>query len=129
MVSRFFGRRSIRLPRRALLTSGILVVTVSIALAAAHNEPAQAASDTSTIEVADAGAPTGLRRLNEAQYVRSIEQVFGPGIKVPGRFEPSLRNAGLLAIGDGKVVVTPSGMEQYELRAREIAAQVLSADR
>lgn len=70
----------------------------------------------------------GFRRLNEGQYVRSIEQIFGPGIKVPGRFEPPLRE-GLMAIGDARVTVTPSGIEQYELRAREIAAQVLAPER
>lgn len=71
-------------------------------------------------------APPGFRRLNEAQYIRAIEQVFGPGLKVPGRFDPPLREQGLLAIGDAHVTVTPSGIEQYELRAREIAAQAMA---
>lgn len=70
----------------------------------------------------------GFRRLNEAQYRRSIEQIFGAGIKVPGRFDPPLREQGLLAIGDGRVSVSLSGVEQFELRGREIAAQVLSGD-
>jgi hypothetical protein len=61
--------------------------------------------------------------------VRSIEQIFGPGIDVPGRFDPPLREQGLLAIGDAKVTVTPSGIEQYELRAREIAAHFIASDR
>jgi Protein of unknown function (DUF1592)/Protein of unknown function (DUF1588)/Protein of unknown function (DUF1595)/Protein of unknown function (DUF1585)/Protein of unknown function (DUF1587) len=73
-----------------------------------------------------AAAPPGFRRLNEAQYVRSIEQIFGPGIKVPGRFDPPLRTEGLLAIGDTTVTVSASGIEQYELRAREIAAQAMA---
>jgi hypothetical protein len=34
-----------------------------------------------------------------------------------------------MAIGAGEVTVTPSSMEQYELRAREIAAQALSPER
>lgn len=69
---------------------------------------------------------SGLRRLNESQYIRSINQIFGDEIKVPGRFEPPLRDQGLLAIGDSAVTVTPSGFEQYEVRAREIAAQVIA---
>ena len=73
--------------------------------------------------------PATFRRLSEAQYMRSIEDIFGAGIKIPGRFDPPLREEGLLAIGDGKVVVSSSGFEQYELRAREIAAQVLAEDR
>ncbi|MEJ6010405.1 DUF1592 domain-containing protein [Novosphingobium aquae] len=70
-----------------------------------------------------------MRRLNEAQYSRSIEQVFGPGITIPGRFEPSLREKGLLAIGDAHVTVTGSGFEQNELRARQIAAQAFKEKR
>lgn len=75
------------------------------------------------------GNAFALRRLNQAQYERSIEQVFGAGIKVPGRFDPPLREQGLMAIGDSAVTVTSSGIEQYELRAREIAAQALAGDR
>jgi hypothetical protein len=75
------------------------------------------------------GGPTAFRRLNAEQYARSIEDIFGEGIKIPGRFEPPLRDEGLLAIGDAKVIVTPSGIEQYELKAREIASQVMSEDR
>ena len=77
-------------------------------------------------EPATAGGLPGFRRLNEAQYVRSIAQIFGEGITVPGRFDPPLREAGLMAIGDGKATLSASGIEQYELRAREIAAQVMS---
>jgi hypothetical protein len=74
------------------------------------------------------GGPTTFRRLSAEQYTRSIEDIFGAGIKIPGRFEPPLRDEGLLAIGDAKVIVTPSGIEQYELKAREIASQVMAED-
>jgi hypothetical protein len=80
-------------------------------------------------EPASSGGPATFRRLDEAQYTRTVEDTFGSGIKIPGRFEPPLREEGLLAIGNGKVVVSPSGFEQYELRAREISAQVLSESR
>lgn len=83
---------------------------------------------TPAAEASQLGA-VGLRRLNEGQYARSISQVFGPKIAIPGRFEPSLRANGLLAIGDGAVTVTGSGIEQYELRAREISAQVIKEKR
>ena len=73
--------------------------------------------------------PATFRRLSEAQYVRSIEDIFGAGINIPGRFDPPWRDEGLLAIGDGKVVVSSSGLEQYELRAQDIAGQVLAEDR
>lgn len=91
--------------------------------------PPEAARAASSAEPAAIGGLPGFRRLNEAQYIRSIAQIFGEGITVPGRFDPPLREAGLMAIGDGKVVVSASGIEQYELRGREIAAQALSAER
>jgi hypothetical protein len=90
---------------------------------------AHAAEIQGAAEPATTGGPAMFRRMTEAQYRRSIEDIFGPGIKVPGRFDPPLREAGLLAIGDGKVAVSPSGIEQYELRAREISAQVLAESR
>jgi len=91
------------------------------------NAPAQAPSASSEPETI--GGLPGFRRLNQAQYARSIEQIFGNGLKVPGRFDPPVRTHGLMAIGDGTVTVTPSGIEQYELRAREISAQVLAPER
>lgn len=95
----------------------------------ATTAPAEAPVHAASSEPPTIGGAPGLRRLNQAQYTRSIEQIFGAGIKVPGRFEPPLRQHGLMAVGDGVVTISPSGIEQYELRAREIAAQVLSPDR
>lgn len=91
------------------------------------NAPAETPSV--SVEPETIGGLPGFRRLNQAQYTRSIEQIFGTGIKVPGRFDPPLRTHGLMAIGDGTVTVSPSGIEQYELRATEISAQVLSPER
>jgi hypothetical protein len=71
----------------------------------------------------------GFRRLSEAEYVRSIGQIFGASVHVPGRFDPPRRVDGLLAIGEGSVTVSSSGIEQYELRAREIAKQAVAQDR
>jgi hypothetical protein len=76
--------------------------------------------------VGAAGAPAAVRRLNEQQYIQSIRDIFGPAATVPGRFEPSVRDGGLLAIGASKVAISSAGFEQDELRAREIAAQVLA---
>ena len=88
--------------------------------------PVEDVTAKSTAAPSVAAAPPGFRRLNEAQYIRSVEQIFGPAIKVPGRFDPPLREQGLLAIGDATVTVSASGIEQYELRAREIAAQAMA---
>jgi hypothetical protein len=71
------------------------------------------------------GAPTLSRRLTADQYRRAIADVFGPTVRVDGRFEPEVREAGLLAVGAGRVGVTAAGMEQYDAMARAIAAQVV----
>lgn len=75
------------------------------------------------------GGPATFRRLDEVQYTHSIEAIFGPEIKIPGRFDPPRREDGLLAVGDSRVVVSSSGFEQAEIRARDIAEQVLAEDR
>jgi Protein of unknown function (DUF1592)/Protein of unknown function (DUF1588)/Protein of unknown function (DUF1595)/Protein of unknown function (DUF1585)/Protein of unknown function (DUF1587) len=77
------------------------------------------------VEPVSLGGPPTFRRLTEDQYRRAIAQTFGEDIQVGGRFEPPVREEGLLAIGSSKVIVTPSGLEQYAIRAREISAQVL----
>ena len=71
----------------------------------------------------DAG--TIIRRLSEDQYIRVIEDTFGSGIKISGRFEPLPRQEGLLAVGAGRVGLTASGIEQYDSIARSIAAQAV----
>jgi hypothetical protein len=100
----------------ALIAMSILAVTSGRAARAGEQPPSS-------------GGPATFRRLNEIQYKQSIEDIFGADIKVPGRFEPPLRDEGLLAIGDSKVAISPSGVAQSELRAREIAAQVLGEER
>lgn len=105
----------------ALCAATTLVTgAVSFAAVDAANRQSAAAS-----EPTSSGGPATARRLDESQYKHTIAQIFGADIKVPGRFEPPVRESGLLAIGNSKVIVTPAGFEQYALRAREISAQVL----
>ncbi len=73
------------------------------------------------------GAPPLARRLRPDQYRRLIADVFGPTVKIEGRFEPDVRENGLFAVGVGRVGVTAAGMEQYDAMARGIAAQVVDA--
>ncbi len=75
---------------------------------------------------ASAGPPLAMRRLTEAQYRRAIADVFGPEIEIAGRFEPEGRREGLVAVSSAFVTVTPSGFEQYEAMAREVARQVVA---
>jgi hypothetical protein len=101
--------------RVAVMSVGALVcLSASVRLVQAESEPISS------------GGPQTFRRLKADQYKASIAQIFGTDIAIPGRFEPPVREEGLLAIGDSTVVVTPSGFEQYAIRAREISAQVLN---
>lgn len=68
--------------------------------------------------------PSRMQRLTESQYRGAIADIFGPDIKIVGRFEPDLRIDGLLAVGSSAVSITPAGLEQYEDIARGIAGQV-----
>ena len=73
------------------------------------------------------GGELSVRRLTAEQYLNAIEDTFGPGLKVSGRFEPEVRHKGLNALGTSRVSITPSGFEQYEAMAGSIAEQVTSA--
>ncbi len=72
---------------------------------------------------------TPARRLTPEQYTRIISDVFGPAIKIGGRFDPGFRVDGLLEVGASQANISPSGMEQYDVIARAIATQVLDEQR
>lgn len=74
------------------------------------------------------GAPPIARRLTPDQYRAVVTDVFGPAVKIEGRFEPGIRYDGLFAVGYGHVGVTRTGLEQYDAMARGIAAQVVSPE-
>jgi hypothetical protein len=63
-------------------------------------------------------------RLNGTQYRQIIADVFGPTIEIGGRFEPGVRQDGLLAVGNGRVTVTTTGLGEFDKMARSIATQV-----
>jgi hypothetical protein len=73
----------------------------------------------------DAAGPAAMRRLTQEQYKQIINDVFGPTVTLGGRFEPDVRDGGLLAVGASQVSVTAAGLEQYDGMARSIAAQVV----
>src|SRR6201996_2189519 len=73
----------------------------------------------------DAAGPAAMRRLTQEQYRQIIKDVFGPTVTIGGRFEPDVRDAGLLAVGASQVSVTAAGLEQYDTMARSIASQVV----
>lgn len=75
-----------------------------------------------------AGGPTVLRRLTQSQYRHIVSDLFGPDIKIGGRFEPEIRESGLLEVGAGHVSIPASGLEQYGKMARTIAAAAFDKD-
>ena len=71
--------------------------------------------------------PAGLRLLTESEYRNSIADIFGPGIKVQGRFEPERRVGGLLAASTTILSVPAAGFEAYAKMADNVAIQVVDA--
>src|SRR5688500_14786847 len=65
-------------------------------------------------------------RLSPDQYKQSITDIFGPAIQFTGRFEPGVREDGMLALGARKVGVTDAGLDRYDELARSIAQQVIA---
>ena len=68
---------------------------------------------------------TAYRRLTESQYRHTIADAFGKDIVINARFEPEQRELGLQAIGNARLSITTSGLEQYLTVARSIADQVV----
>ena len=66
-----------------------------------------------------------MRRITEAQYRNSIADIFGPDVRVAGRFEPVVRPVHeLIASGAREASISPAGLEQFDAMARGVAAQV-----
>jgi hypothetical protein len=107
--------------REPLLSAGLLILLVMLLWAAfsvlRSDEPDPTAS------------PLTMRRLTEAQYRATIEDIFGQGIELPGRFERPLRSEGLAAIGTGQAGMSAFAMEQYAVNAQVIAAAALAPER
>src|SRR4051794_25973244 len=76
-------------------------------------------------EPKSAGGPAMLRRLTQEQYQNIIADVFGRGIVVGGRFDPLVRQSGLLAVGAGNTAMTVTALDGYDGIARTIAKQVV----
>ncbi len=71
------------------------------------------------------GTAVAYRRLTESQYRHAIRDTFGPAIAINARFEPERREEGLQAIGNARLSITTSGLEQYIAVARSVSDQVI----
>jgi len=107
-----------------ILAGGVALIVVASAAIFGVQHIIGDRTETSAGLAASAGGPPVLRRLTQAQYKHVIADVFGPDIKIGGRFEPDIRDGGLIEVGAGKISVPASGLEQYAKMARSISAQV-----
>ncbi len=75
-------------------------------------------------------ATTTLIRVTPEQYRRTIQEVFGSGVRVEdNKVQPGFRDEGLLAVGERKLTITSAELEQYDKLAQDIAAQVVEPRR
>lgn len=91
-------------------------------------QPVDLASANYAPYVDNADFRVAYRRTPETLYRHTIADVFGPDIVINARFEPERREDGLQAIGNSRLSITTSGLEQYLSVARSIADQVFESD-
>ena len=108
----------------ALAAAGVLAAGVF----ALHPQGAALADAPAAQPSANASAPqysiVAMRRITEAQYRNTIADIFGPDVRVSGRFEPIVRPVHeLIASGARESSISPAGLEQFDAIARVIAAQ------
>ena len=94
----------------AVAAAGILAVT---AVAKQPAEPALAKIE-----------PTS-RLITQAQYVNTLQSIFGAGLTYPSKFAPIARVDGLVAVGAGNATITEGAFRQFEAAARSVADQVV----
>ena len=117
-------RTSHKLAALALGTAGAALLALgSVADAGPAAKPGIAPA--ATLLAGQPGQIVGMRRLTEAQYRNAIADIFGPEVRVAGRFEPIVRPVQeMIASGARDASISPAGLEQYDAMARVIAAQV-----
>ena len=68
-------------------------------------------------------APT-LPRLTASQYAKSVRTLFGESVVVPPPPEPDVEVGGFVAIGAAVSTISPRGVENFEVAAYTVAAQL-----
>jgi hypothetical protein len=116
MLANYAGRK-----KAAVASTLVLALTIGglgCVPADATDAPEQASRATSE-----------MRLLTGDQYKASIADIFGSSVSIPGRFDPIIRDNGLLAVGAAGVDMTPAAFERYEGLARTVASQALNQSR
>lgn len=119
------------------LTSAIVLAGTGLIAFVLPERGEAEANDAAAAKPAAAPAPAlasaqivAMRRLTEAQYRNSIADIFGPDIRVSGRFEPIVRPIHeLISSGASGAAISPAGLEQFDAIGRVIAAQVFGEAR
>lgn len=108
------------LPRRIRWAAGaILCAMLGAELAGSGSVQAESSPALAEPQV------VAMRRLSEAQYRNAIADIFGPDIRVAGRFEPIVRPVHeLIASGAREASLSPSGLEAFDAMGRNVASQV-----
>jgi hypothetical protein len=110
---------------RNLAAGVVSAVALSLSLAGCADQGGSRPTAAVAPKPGSSASVVGLRRLTEDQYRNSVADIFGPDIKVVGRFEPILRPPHqLVAVGATNAAITPTGFEQFDFMARSIASQV-----
>lgn len=114
--------------RGALFRALLVVVITAFAVVGTHSS--QHLDGVTAHAAVLSSAPTAgesavLRRLTALQYKNIIRDVFGPDIKIGGRFDPDMREEGLIEVGSGQASISASALGQYVSMARSVATQVL----
>lgn len=122
-----------RVRSKALLTASAAAVLGAAALAALPAHDLAWAAPKAKAAEAPAAKPqkqlVAMRRVSESQYRNTIADLYGADIEINGRFEPDLREGGLMAIGSAKLSLSSGGFEQYMAMGRSISEQVLDKKR
>ena len=103
----------------------IFAVVSVVGLSVACTQAVQHSSDIN--EPVTQGAPPTMRLISQAQYLQTVDAIFGEDIVTKVRFAPVYRTEGLVAIGATTSVMTPGALEPIEESARAIARQVVSS--
>ena len=75
-----------------ILLGAAVIVAASVAAVFGIQHIVGGAAHSGGSVAATAGGPPVLRRLTQAQYKHVIADVFGPDIKIGGRFDPDIRD-------------------------------------
>ena len=117
---------SVRMSLRGLILT--LAGATSLAVGVkATNPPGPAKIAAPSVQAASARQfqIVAMRRITEAQYRNSIADIFGPDVRVAGRFEPIVRPVHeLIASGAREASISPAGLEQFDAMARLVAGQL-----